>query len=216
MERRRGATASMGEGWAGVLAADEVLLWQGRPAPGLSWRGGENATVLLGGCVLALLGVFAWDVWHHADGSEPVVAEGGVGGMVAFAVFGMVLAVSGPLAMRMVRRGTWYTLTSHRAIVAHWPTVWGLTLYRGMDAYPVTEVEVVPSDLPGLWTVHVARLSQRETFDGGWRRAVPVGRGRGRARDPRVGFERLEDAGHVAALCRQVQAATAPQPARPG
>lgn len=143
--------------WEHYLDPEETILWQGRPAPGWSWRGGENGTILLGLFVLGFIWFFTLEqVWY----GEPLQW----GFVLVWTVFACLLALLGPVAMAMVRRGTWYTLTSRRAIIAHCPTVAGITVYRGLDCYPVTSVDCVPSDLRGLETVHFSRLSQRHTF----------------------------------------------------
>ena len=197
-------------GWEAYLLPGETILWEGRPATAISWRGGEMGTVLLGGIILAFIGFFVWDTWNIDDWSDHV-EERAVTGLMIFAAIGLLLAASGPLAMQMVRRGTWYTLTSRRAIIAHWPTLLGVTVYRGLDCYAITEVGVVPSDVRGLKTTQFARLSGRHTFIAGegWRRAgIRAGRSSGGnyTRDQQIGFERIEDAEHVAELCRKVQA----------
>lgn len=197
-------------GWEAYLLPGETILWEGRPANAISWRGGEMGTVLLGGFILAFIGFFVWDTWRFDAGADPL-EEGSITGIMIFAVIGLLLAVSGPLGMQMVRRGTWYTLTSHRAVIAHWPTLLGVTVYRGLDCYAITEVAVVASDVPGLKTTQFARLSGRYTFifGEGWHRARLTS-GAKHTRDHQVGFERIHDAEQVTELCRQVQANSAP------
>lgn len=188
------------ENWRPYLDPEEVILWQGRPRPGWSWRAGENGTILLGAFILGFL------IFAVAD-SLAAGQSGPIGGLVVFALIALVIGASGPLAMAVIRQGTWYTLTDRRALIAHWPTIAGITLYRGVDCYPITEVALVPADLRGMQTVQVARLSNRYTFHDGWRYAGGRGRdsSQGRHRDPPVGFERVTDGPHVAELCRQVQ-----------
>ncbi|TVR08903.1 MAG: hypothetical protein EA385_08925 [Salinarimonadaceae bacterium] len=203
------------EGWERFISADEAILWQGRPDPRMSWRGGENATLLIGGFAVAVIAFLTWEAWYYDDGTDPILADGDLTGLMILLVLGVALAAIGPLVMAMVRRGTWYALTNRRAVIAHRPTVFGLVVYQGLDCYPISEVEVVPSDLPGLETVNFARLSERMTFDEGWRRvtppgARPVSSGKWPRRDRRVGFERIADAGLVAELCRKVEAASRP------
>lgn len=204
------SSRSPGSEWDRYLAPDEQILWQGRPAPGISWRGGEMGTVLLGGFILAFLAFFFLDVWLSSDGSPVVEDDFSPWGILLWLVLAVVLALSGPLGMRMVRRGTWYTLTDRRAIIAHWPRVFGITVYRGLDSYPVSDVEIIRSDLRGFDTVNFAWLSQRQTFDDGWRRVPLNGRaattGAARIRNHRIGFERITGAERLAALCRAVQA----------
>lgn len=189
--------------WEAYLDPGETILWQGRPDPRWTWRGGENGTVPLGAVVLGFL-IFAVVDSAPSDGTASMTP------LLIWALFAIALAVSGPLAMQMVRRGTWYTLTSQRAVIAHWPVIAGVTVYRGLDCYPITEVARVPSELAGLETVHFARLSERRTFHDGWHQ-VRLKRGpgsNGNQRDHAVGFERIRDGSEVEALCRSVMART--------
>ncbi len=189
--------------WQGYLDPDEVVLWQGRPQQGWSWRAGENGTIILGLFVLGFFWFFTLEqIWY----GDPLPLGFALGGTAAAAG----LALIGPLAMVMVRRGTWYTLTSRRAIIAHWPMIAGITVYRGVDCYAITEVDLVPSDLSGFWTVQFSHLSQRFTFDDGWQLVAGQGRSGygevgGHRRDHRVGFERIPDGPQVADLCRRVR-----------
>lgn len=192
------------EGWEQWLDPDETILWRGRPDPRWSWRGGENATILLGLFILGFLTFFTVEALSYDETVD-------VGPLVPWTIVALLLAASGPVAMAIVRRGTWYTLTSRRAVIAHWPTIAGFTIYKGLDCYPITEVVVAPSDLRGLSTVNVARLSQRHTFLERWERVAPagttgIGGGNGARRDQRIGFERIAQADAVASLCREVQA----------
>lgn len=192
--------AGHSDAWAPYLAKDERVLWQGRPALGFRWRSGENATMLLG---LFVIGFVGFGIYETTAAGEYDM----LGGFLIWIGIGAVIGLSGPVAMAVVRRGTWYTLTDRRALIAHWPTVAGMTVYRGVDCYPITEIDLVPSDMAGLDTVQFSRLSQRHIFDDlGWRR---VGHGRRsgdtRVRDQQIGFERIKDGAQVAALCRDVQ-----------
>lgn len=186
-------------GWEAYLEPDETILWQGRPDPRWSWRGGENGTLILGAFVLGFL-IFA------VVDSAPPDDTSSIAPLLVWALFAVLLGVSGPLAMQMVRRGTWYTLTSRRAVIAHWPMIAGVTVYRGLDCYPISQVARVPSDVSGLETVQFSWLSQRRTFSDGWHH-VPLRNsvsGGGYRRDHAVGFERLSDGAEVEALCRSV------------
>lgn len=194
--------------WAPYLDPDERILWQGRPDPQMSLRGAESATLLIGLVILGFISWFMVEFWMYHDG--PVWGDSTPFGLVLWVIIGVCVGLTGPVGMKIVRRGTWYTLTDRRAIIAHWPQVFGYTIYRGLDCYPVHAVEVVPSDLRGLQTVNFAWLSERATYDDGWRDVrLPRlnARDKRSVRDHRVGFERLADAEDVAALCRKVEAA---------
>jgi hypothetical protein len=198
--------------WRPYLDPDELILWQGRPNPRMSWRGGEMGTLLLGAFVLGFIGFFTVEAWLHHEGPEPVWGDESPVGLLVWIAIGIVIGLSGPLGMRMVREGTWYTLTTRRAIIAHWPQLFGFTVYRGLDSYPVHDIEIVPSDLRGLQTVNFAWLSERSTFQNGWRNVRLVQRNasdRSHIRNHRVGFERVTNAQEIVDLCRQVEAAKA-------
>jgi hypothetical protein len=193
------AEAKAPAGWEAYLEPDETILWQGRPDPRWSWRGGENGTLILGAFVLGFL-IFAVLTSAPGDGEARIFP------LLIWALFAVALGVSGPLAMQMVRRGTWYTLTSRRAVIAHWPTIAGVTVYRGLDCYPINQVARVRSDVASLETVQFSWLSQRRTFLEDWHhvRLHTSGNGGGYRRDHAVGFERLSDGAKVEALCRSV------------
>lgn len=196
--------------WDAYLDPDEEILWQARPDSRITWRGGEIWTVLIGVIILAFIAFGLWDTWRHSDGSVPFTL-GSAFSVLVFMAIGILVMLSGPVGLHIVREGTWYTLTTRRAIIAHWPVVFGISVYRGLDCYPITAVSVVGSDVDGLMTAHFARLSNRHTFveGDGWRRAghtFSLSEGNKRIRDHPVGFERIADAAQVADLCRKVQA----------
>lgn len=188
----------MNDIWRPYLDPEEVMLWQGRPQRGWSWRAGENGTILLGVFIIGFLFFATYDMIQSGE-------AGGFGGLLVWAGIGILIGASGPVAMAVVRRGTWYALTDRRALIAHWPTLAGKTLYQGIDCYPITEVALVPADLRGLQTVQFSRLSQRYTFHHIWIRAGGAARGtQGRTRDAQIGFERISEGESVAQLCEQV------------
>lgn len=197
-------------GWQEYLSQDETILWQGRPATGISWRGGAMGTVVIGAVMLAFITFGLWDTWRYRDGSDPFTF-GDALGVLVFAGIAALVMLSGPVGLHLVRLGTWYTLTNRRAIIAHWPTLFGVTVYRGLDCYPITEVAVAKSDVQGLMTAHFSRMDQRHTFvaGDGWRKtSAEYSRTdhTRRAHNHPVGFERIADAAQVAELCRNVQA----------
>lgn len=184
--------------WRPYLDPDEVVLWQGRPQRGWSWRAGENATILLGVFIIGFFLFAAYDMNRSGQ-------SGGFGGLLVGTVIGLVIGASGPVAMAVMRRGTWYALTDRRALIAHWPTIAGKTLYRGIDCYPITDVKLLPADLRGLQTVRFSWLSRRYTFKQSWISAGDAARGiQQGTRDANIGFERITEGDHVAQLCEQV------------
>jgi hypothetical protein len=189
--------------WEQGLCPGEKVLWRGKPDPRPSLFGGENGTIILELFVLGFIGFYIFETWEA--GEEPDIFS-----VMPGIIFGILLAISGPLAMAMVRRGTRYALTTGRAIISHNTKIAGITLYQGVDSYPVTEVGVVPSDLRGLRTVNFSRLSQRRPFSEGFEGTKMIGsnsnlHGNLQTRDQLVGFERIADAEEVVELCKKVQ-----------
>jgi hypothetical protein len=192
--------------WEQQLEPGEKVLWRGKPSQGLSFFGGENGTLVLGLVILGFIGFYFYDTLQA--GEEPDVSS-----VMPGIVFGVLLGLSGPVGMNLVRRGTRYALTSYRAIISHDTKVAGFTLYQGISYYPVTEPGAIPSDVRGLKTVNFARLSQRRPFSEGFgknetRKHHSVSGGNNQTRNPLVGFERIHDADEVLELCKKVQGAT--------
>lgn len=185
--------------WRPYLDPEEVVLWQGRPQRGWSWRAGENGTILLGLFIIGFLFFATYDMIRSGQAGE-------FGGLLVWVGIAIVIGASGPVAMAVVRRGTWYALTDRRALIAHWPTLAGKTLYQGIDCYPISQVKLVPADLPGLQTVQFSWLSRRYTFQNTWIRAggAATGTHHDHIRDTQIGFARISEGESVAQLCEQV------------
>ncbi len=173
------------DGWEGILAPNERILWQGRPRGGLGFGPGALIALPFG---LAFSGFALF--W--------MVLASGAGGL--FWMFGLIhftagLAVAlGPILFpAWRRRHTWYTLTDRRAFIATDMPLRG----RRLDSYDLratTRLSLVPGP-PA--TIHFATRSQR---------------GRNGTRAVPVGFERIEDGDRVYRLMRDLRASSAESP----
>ncbi|MFN3938149.1 MAG: aspartate carbamoyltransferase catalytic subunit [Gemmobacter sp.] len=170
-------------GWEGILQPGEKIMWQGRPDPRLRFRAPEFAMFVVGAAFAGMAMLF--------------IVAGIVVGEIMMVLFPMLhLAVGlglmfGPtLWSAHVRRGTWYTLTDRRAIVAtdYWPRG------RDLQSFPIDRdqrVELRPGN-PGsvLFAFH-RKL------------------GKNGLREVGTGFEMLHEAPEVYALIEAARRGTA-------
>jgi hypothetical protein len=171
-------TAAVPEGWEGILAPGERILWQGRPDGRLTLRS-SGAGQLIGGLAFAAMGL----VWMAVALGEGEVL-GALMGLPHVAV-GLGLAVGPVFWSAHVRRHSWYTLTDRRAIVAtdYWPK--GKAL-RDWPIGPDSPLALMPGTPAGVQVAIEERLRNKRTV------RVPVG------------FERIAEAGHVLALMQGI------------
>lgn len=165
-------------GWENILAPGEVILWQGRPVPGIAFRASHTFTTLFG---LAFSG-FAL-IWMIG-----VAQAGGymwTFGLIHFtAGLGVIL---GPILWpAYMRSRTWYTLTTDKAYIAD------LTLIgqKRLRSYPITKdtpIEVVSDTYTTINFATERRRGKNRTY------TVPVG------------FERLTEGDTVRGLIRKIQ-----------
>ncbi|MEZ5796022.1 MAG: hypothetical protein R3D63_00080 [Paracoccaceae bacterium] len=199
------------EGWEGILTPGERILWQGRPEPGIDWRGLVGGRMLFG-LVFAGFALF----WMAMAFSMTRQAPGGLG--LLFPLFGLPFLLVGVqmagghlwLDARR-RRGTHYTLTDRAAFVA---TETGGQ--RRLERYPLVRGMTVTLDegAPGnLWfseTLQSHRINR--TTASGHRRIVR----RSFVTRQRTGFERIAEPRRVWQLMgRAIAALPAPDDARP-
>lgn len=171
------------DGWSGILAEGETILWQGQPdgALAMDWsRATESAMgaffvlfslVWMGGAAKA--GGFFWTF-----------------GLIFLAV-GVWNALQPNLIDTLRRRRTWYTLTDRRAFIATDLPGQG----RRLAAYPITDATMIELDLPGANGLGAVWFATR-SGDWTWNRSRPR----------REGFARIPDPQKVAALMRDIQA----------
>lgn len=165
-------------GWEGLLDEGESILWQGRPAAGLSFHNTDVMSVVMG---LFFMGFSLF--WMNVASNITSGMNGFGGGIpkvfplfgIPFFLIGFYNAIGHILWQALVRSRTHYTLTTKRAFIATDHPFQGKLLRD----YPIdTDTDVIlkvgPPD--SLW------------FAG-----------------KRIGFERIEDGRAVHKLMRQIQ-----------
>lgn len=168
-------------GWEGILAADEDIIWQGRPDGRIRLTLGSLRGMLPGAIFTGFL-IF----W--------MVAAARAGGF--FWMFGLIFLgiglrqlIGGPILDALRRRHSYYTLTNQRAFIA-------ISLPgrpRKLTSYPITAaslLELEDSDPPSIW------FTQGVERD--WRNWTA-------ARAPRAGFCYIPEARRVLGLMRDIQ-----------
>ncbi|WGW04810.1 aspartate carbamoyltransferase catalytic subunit [Tropicibacter oceani] len=173
-------------GWEGLLDPGEVILWQARPAPGLSLGRVQPMRHVMG-LIFVTFSLFWMSVASSITGQ---IKEGPVG---LFPLFGLIFLAIGMwnaglfvIWNAFVRRFTTYTLTNRRGFVASNTPLLG----RKLKSYPIqpdTPLEFEGDDPGTIWFAerHVM------TKNGSHRH--------------RIGFERIPEARKVYALLRQIQ-----------
>lgn len=173
------------EGWEGFLETGETVLWQGRSAGRVTFRGADPRQMLLGLAFFGFALFWTFTAFNAARGSNnPMEFLLPVFGL-PFIVIGLRLSGGIEFWRAFVRRNSWYTLTSRRALVA--TRVLGR---RALRSWPITSRTVIdleqgPPD--SIWFAehrHRAGLSQKAR---------------------RIGFEQINDGREVLRLMRQVQ-----------
>lgn len=174
-------------GWEGILDPGEVILWQGRPGGGLYLRG-RDVIFFLFGMVFCLFAL----VW--------MLGTPGLLSLTALPHFcaGLAIAFGGPLWSMIRRRGTWYTLTTRRAIIATDLPVLG----KQLNSHPIDA-------RTGLRLLRHARTESLHF-------AEEVRRGRNGTYKVPIGFDHLTDANAVMGLIRDIQAGNAQRAGQPG
>lgn len=173
------------DSWQGILAEGETILWQGQPDGRLAMDWSRAAEAGMG----AFYVLFSL-IWMA--GASQAGGFFWVFGLIIFGV-GLWNAAQPNVIDTLRRRRMWYTLTNRRAFIA---TDW-IGAGRRLASYPIAEATVIEIDLPGpdgLGAVWFAT----DTFSD----FTSINRRRSR----RVGFARIPDPQHVAALMRDIQA----------
>ena len=164
--------------WDGILDADEVILWQGRPDGALSLKP-ENIPLALFGVVFAGFALF----WMMMAASA-----GGLiwsFGLIHFSVgIGLIIGPSFWNAYR--RRHSWYTLTNTRAFIATDMKVQG----RRLKSWPITgdtALELIDGNPPSINFASETRQGKNRTYQ------------------VDIGFERIHEAREVYEMMRDIQ-----------
>lgn len=172
------------DAWAGLLDADEKIIWQGQPdsgiKPTLSMIG--NAGVGLFFAFMGLRGL----IQSYSD-SGPHGNS-----LLIFSGFGLIFAGYHVFAPGFLRRYTWYMLTDRRAFIAENVPFCGLTT----NSYPITSETVI--ELEEGTPPSVIFASENKSFA----RMFFIDRG---PSNSEIGFEYIADARHVLKLMRDIQ-----------
>lgn len=169
-------------GWEGILDADEVIRWQGRPDGGVTWKAVAISKVLFG-LVFSGFALFWMIMASQAGGMFWMF------GLIHFSA-GIGVAI-GPLYWGAYRRrNSWYTLTNKRALIATNMPLQG----RKINSYPITTQTPLELEILDMGSIYFA-TKLRRTENG--------------SREVKLGFERITDASHVFSLMRDIQKETA-------
>lgn len=180
------------EGWQGILAPDERILWQGRPDGGFTLSAAQIAVAMFG---MSFAGFAAlWIVLAARAGGVFWAL-----GTIHFSI-GMLIALVGLFGGTFLRRRTWYTLSNRRAFIATDLPFMGRSL-RDFPITPDTPITFHEGDLSSIMFA---------THSGVVDLAPPRHRPR-RVYTSRVGFERISDGRRVLAIFRQAQRDQRPQ-----
>lgn len=164
--------------WRDYLLPDESIVWQGRPGTMLRVRPRDLFQMLFG----AAFTVFAlfWMI-----GASQAGGHFWMFGLLHFGA-GLALTLMPLLAGPFMRRRSFYTLTTQRALIASDMPLWG----RRLDAYPLKqmgEMRLEPGKRGSVW------FAERP---GNWAlRTAPA----------QIGFEFIADAAQVFSWMAQLQ-----------
>ncbi len=173
------------DGWEGILAEGETVLWQGQPdgALAMDWSRADEAGM---GAFFVLFSL----VWMGG-----AAQAGGFFWMFGLIFFGIGLwnALGPNLLDTLARRRTWYSLTDRRAFIATDLPGQG----RRLAAHPIVDATMIEIDLPGPDGLGAVWFATRDSADWtSWKRR----------RIRRVGFTRIRDPQRVAGMIRDIQA----------
>lgn len=180
------------QGWEGILAPGETILWQGRPDGAVKW-GDLFSFVSLFGLV------FAGFAWLWLMGARAMGAGMGASDMLGlfeivggvFIAVGLYMAVGRVFVEAFMRRRTWYTLSNRAAYLA--TEVYGRKSLKRIDLRDMNALALDDS-VPGtVWLreelhTHTSRGRSR----GGSRNGVRMRRTR--TTRQRFGFQHIDGA----------------------
>lgn len=192
------------DGWEGILAPGETIIWQGQPDAGIVWRDLISGETLMGVPFTAFAVV--WVTMASTKLGSETAHSGGAFDLFAlvfplfgvpFILVGLYMLIGRILWDAYLRSQTWYTLTDTAAYVA--TGVFGRRRLKryGFDAMIDPELE---DDQPGtVWFASEIQLVHSGGGDDGPRRT--------HARRVKRGFRRLPDAREVYRLIVRQRAA---------
>ncbi len=126
----------MSDGWSGLLAEGEHILWQGQPEPGIDWRAFFGPSILIGAFFTLFSMIWIGMSASMISGSDvPFPFQ-------LFPLFGLPFLLVGPFMLgghviwdAFIRSQTWYSLSTRQAFVAQ--QVFGR---RKLTAHPIAEM----------------------------------------------------------------------------
>ncbi|MEP4196653.1 MAG: aspartate carbamoyltransferase catalytic subunit [Aliishimia sp.] len=172
----------MSDEWAGILDADERIVWQGSPAPGLrlEW---ESPILPLFFTVFTGFSIFWMAIASMAGGFFWMF------GLLFFGA-GMYNLVGVHFWKAYLRRKTFYTLSNKRAFIAT-----NAGRKRQLASYPIVEATTLELQFSGPKADIYFAKETKKTNNGTYEIAI--------------GFEHIENGQDVYALMREVQVGTA-------
>ena len=172
-------TQDVPEGWENTLGEGEVILWQGRPTPGINFSPTQGFTTLFG---LAFTGFALFWMTQAARAGGNLWTFG----LIHFSV-GLAVLLGPILLPAYMRKKTWYTLTTRKAYIADLPILGG----KRLRSYPITKDTPIEIKTGTYTTINFASTQRRGKNNRTY--TVPIG------------FERLTDGDTVRGLIRQIQ-----------
>ncbi len=185
-----------GDGWDGLLAEGEYILWQGQPVPGINWSDALNGVTLFG-IFFAAFALF-WMAGSFAmilgsDAPLPLFLFPLFG--LPFLAIGLFMAFGRLIWDDRVRRHTWYSVSTRQIFVAR--DVLGKRRLDSFDIAQIIDLDLVDG-APGsvLFKVEepLGYRTSRRPGPGGMGMAVhQIGTGLHRLPDARAVFSMIRD-----------------------
>jgi hypothetical protein len=171
--------APVPEGWEGLLDQGETILWQGAPDKGIVFSVPQIPEMLLG-LVFAVVPMGA-----ALDPNTTLFSRLFT---VPFMIVGLGIAMKSNILASLRRRGSHYTLTNRRAIIATRFPFSG----RKLASYPISASTLLHLEEAGEFGTILFHRSE-------WRDAE------GDRLSKNIGFERISEPRRVFSLMRQIQ-----------
>ena len=172
-------TQDIPEGWENTLEEGEIILWQGRPAPGISFTPVQVFATFFGFIFTSF--ALSWMVTAAKAGGFFWAF-----GLIHFTI-GLGVLLSPLLLPAYMRKKTWYTLSNRKAYIADMPILGG----KRLRSYPITKDTPIEIKTNAYTTIIFA--SPQRSGKNNRSYTVPIG------------FERLTDGDTVRGLIRQIQ-----------
>lgn len=191
--------APVPEGWEGILAPGERILWQGRAEPGVDWPALIDMRTPFG---LFFAGFACFWMWMAASmgapGPFPLFG-------LPFLLVGLHLAFGRVFWDALTRRSTHYTLTDRTAFIASAP--FGKRKLERWTLRPGMALVLDDGDPGAVWFDQITTPYSSNFGPGRSRRYYGP-----RSTSRRIGFDRIAGARQVYGLMRQAIAALPDRP----